>query len=98
MQEIKPLALYSRKISSKQICYTTVEQELLSIVENLKKIRNTLLGQQVVVYIDHWNILYVKLSNDRIARWRLLEEYGPNYVHSREKQHSCRCNIMTRKR
>ena len=28
------------------------------------------------------NILYGKLSNDRITRWRLLlEEYGPNYVH-----------------
>jgi hypothetical protein len=28
------------------------------------------------------NILYVKLSNDRITRWRLLlDEYGPKYVH-----------------
>jgi hypothetical protein len=28
------------------------------------------------------NILYCKLSNGRITRWRLLlEEYGPNYVH-----------------
>jgi hypothetical protein len=28
------------------------------------------------------NILYGKLSNDRITRWRLpLEEYGPKYVH-----------------
>jgi hypothetical protein len=28
------------------------------------------------------NILYGKLSNDRITRWRLLlEENGPKYVH-----------------
>jgi hypothetical protein len=28
------------------------------------------------------NILYDKLSNDRITRWGLLlEEYGPTYVH-----------------
>jgi hypothetical protein len=28
------------------------------------------------------NILYGKLPNDRIARWRLLlEEYGRKYVH-----------------
>jgi hypothetical protein len=27
-------------------------------------------------------MLYGKLSNDRIIRWRLLlEEYGPTYVH-----------------
>jgi NADPH:quinone reductase-like Zn-dependent oxidoreductase len=28
------------------------------------------------------NIVYGKLSNDRITRWRLLlKEYGPTYVH-----------------
>jgi hypothetical protein len=32
------------------------------------------------------NILYGKLSTDRITRWRLLlEEYGPKYVHIAEK-------------
>jgi hypothetical protein len=28
-------------------------------------------------------MLYGKLSNDRITRWRLLlQEYGPKYVHN----------------
>jgi uncharacterized protein YdcH (DUF465 family) len=41
-----------------------------------------LLGQQVIVHTDHLNIMYGKLSNDRITRWRLLlKEYGPKYVH-----------------
>ena len=32
--------------------------------------------------MDHKNILYKKLSSDRIIRWRLLlEEYGPEYKH-----------------
>jgi hypothetical protein len=36
----------------------------------------------LIVNTDHLNILYGKLSNDRITRWRLLqEEYGPTYVH-----------------
>jgi hypothetical protein len=48
----------------------------------LKEFRDILLGQQVIVHTDHLNILYSKLSNDRITRWRLLlEEYGPTYVH-----------------
>jgi hypothetical protein len=82
MQDVKPLAFYSRKLSSTQTRYTTGEQELLSIVETLKEFRNILLGQQVIVHTDHLNILYGKLSNDRIKRWRLLlEEYGPTYVH-----------------
>jgi hypothetical protein len=34
------------------------------------------------VHTDHLHILYGKLANDRITRWRLLlEEYGPKYVH-----------------
>jgi hypothetical protein len=82
MQEGKPLAFFSRKLSSAQTRYNTGEQELLSIVETLKEFRDILLGQQVILHTDHLNVLYGKLSNDRITRWiLLLEEYGPNYVH-----------------
>jgi hypothetical protein len=82
MQEGKPLVFYNRKLNSAQTCYTTGEQELLSIVETLKEFRDILLGQQVIVHTDHLNILYGKLSDDRITRWRLLlEEYRPTYVH-----------------
>jgi hypothetical protein len=68
MQEGKPLAFYSRKLSSAQTHYTTGEQELLIIVEALKEFRNILLGQQVIVHTDHLKKLYCKLSNDRITR------------------------------
>jgi hypothetical protein len=75
VQEGKPLAFYSRKLKSAQTRYTTVEQELLSIEETLKEFREILLGQQVIVHTDHLNILYGKLSNDHITRWRLLLEW-----------------------
>jgi transposase InsO family protein len=82
MQKGKPLAFYSRKLNAAQKRYTTGEQELLSIVETLKEFRNILLGQKLVVHTDHKNIIYGNLTNDRIARWRLLlEEFGPEYVH-----------------
>ncbi len=82
MQEGAPIAFYSRKMDKAQQRYTTGEQELLSIVETLKELKNILLGQELIVHIDHKNILYRNLANDRIARWRLLlEEYGPQYVH-----------------
>jgi RNase H-like domain found in reverse transcriptase len=82
MQKGKSLAFYSRKLNAAQKRYTTGEQELLSIVETLKEFRNILLGQKLVVHTDHKNIIYGNLTNDRIARWRLLlEEFGPEYVH-----------------
>ncbi len=82
MQDNKPLAFYSRKLTPTQKRYTTGEQELLSIVETVKELRNILLGQQLIIHTDHKNILYGNMTNDRIARWRLaLEEYGPEYRH-----------------
>ena len=82
MQKDRPLAFYSRKMNAAQRRYTTGEKELLSVVETLKEFRNILLGQRIIVHTDHMNIMYGSLSNDRIARWRLLlEEYGPTYVH-----------------
>jgi hypothetical protein len=99
IQEGKPLDFCSRKLSSAQKRYTTGELELLSIVEYLKELRNTLLGQQVIVHTDQLNILYGKMSNGSITRWiLLLEEYGQVCPHFRRKRHSCRCTIMTRKR
>ena len=82
MQDDKPLAFYSKKLNSAQKRYTTGKQELLSIVETLKEFKNILLGQKLIVHIDHKNLLYQKMSSDRIIRWRLLiEEFGPTFVH-----------------
>ena len=38
----------------------------------------------MIVIIDHKNLLYQKMSTDRIIQWRLLiEEFGPIILHSK---------------
>jgi len=61
----RPITFFSRKLSSAQRNYTTLEKELLSIVETCNKI---------FVFTDHRNLTFNRLSSQRALRWRLLAE------------------------
>ena len=77
-QENKPIAFYSRKLSPTQTRYTTTERELLAIVETLKEFKNILLGQEIIIYTDHQNLIAKNCTIERVLRWRLLiEEFNP---------------------
>ena len=83
-QNGKPIAFFSRKLSSAQRKYTITELELLSIVEVLKEFKGMLWGQRIKVYTDHKNLVRdaLGLASDRVHRWRLLlEEYNPEIVY-----------------
>ncbi|GMF24805.1 unnamed protein product [Phytophthora fragariaefolia] len=76
MQGVKNLACYSRSLTKHQVNYTTMELELLSIVEILREYRTMLLGFLVVVHTDHKNLIYPTENSLRVKRWNsLLSKY-----------------------
>ena len=83
-QNNNSLAFFSRKLSPAQQKYSTTKQELLYIVETLKKFKGMLWGQTITVYTDYKNLMQdaLSLTSDQVNSWRLLlEEYGPTIMY-----------------
>ena len=83
-QEGNAIAYWSKKLTTTQTRYPTIEQELLAITEILKEYRQMLYGQRIIIWTDHKNLTYhaTQFSSDRVLRQRLkIEEFGPIIKH-----------------
>ena len=76
-----PIAFYSHKLNLAQQNYTSIERELLAIVEKLKEYRNVLYVQDIKIHTDHKNLTCVNFNTQCIIQWqKVIEDFGTELV------------------
>jgi transposase InsO family protein len=79
-QDGKPIAFFSRKLTSAQTRYPTIDKECLSILETLQEFRSLLWGSHIRIHTDHKNLIYRNIKSQRILNWRMIiEEFAPEF-------------------
>ncbi|KAG7336539.1 reverse transcriptase RNA-dependent DNA polymerase [Nitzschia inconspicua] len=82
LQDNKPVAFHSRKLTGAQSRYPIPDKEALAIVKVLTVFRSMLLGAQLHIKTDHMNLTRDDIKSQRLLNWRLLiEEYAPTITY-----------------
>jgi hypothetical protein len=68
-----PVAFFSCKLMGDQRNYTTIQKELLSVIETLTTFCSILLGFRIHIWTDHANLTCKNLTSQQVLCWQQWE-------------------------
>ncbi len=78
IQKGMPLVYFLHKLTKSQKDYTTMEKEMLSIVETLEEFWGILLGVDIYIFTDHEYLMFNTLKTHCVLRWcARVDEFSP---------------------
>lgn len=86
-EELRPIAFFSKKLSSAQRNYSAYDRELLAIYEAVKYFRHMLEGRQFVIKTDHKPFIYAfkqrsdKASPRQLRQLDYIGQFSTDIIH-----------------
>jgi hypothetical protein len=84
-----PIYYASHSLTDTERRYSTIERELLAIINSTEKFKYYLAGRKFTIITDHNPLVYlnnIKLSSDRLTRWRFkLAEFDFDIIYKKGK-------------
>jgi len=93
LQDGKPVAYFSEKLSGPSLNYSTYDKELLALVRTLETWQHYLWPKEFVIHSDHETLKYIRSQaklNRRHAKWvEFIESFPYVIKHKKGKKHHC---------
>jgi hypothetical protein len=99
MQERRPIAYFSEKLSGPTLNYSVYDKELYALVRNLETWQHYLLPKEFVIHSDHESLRHLKGQlklNRRHAKWCEFIESFPYVVKYKKGKENVVANALSR--
>uniref|UniRef100_A0A2N9G9G1 Reverse transcriptase n=1 Tax=Fagus sylvatica TaxID=28930 RepID=A0A2N9G9G1_FAGSY len=100
MQDRRPIAFFSEKLSGASLKYPTYDKELYALVRALETWQHYLWPREFVIHTDHESLKHLKGQgklNQRQARWLEYIETFPYVIHYKQGKENIVADALSRR-
>jgi hypothetical protein len=100
LQDEKPVAYFSKKVSGPSLNYSTYDKELLALVRTLETWHHCLWPKEFVIHFDHESLKHILSQaklNRRHAKWFEFIESFPYVIKHKKGKENVNADALSRR-